>query len=150
MQRQCGGRAVPEPNLHLTLAFLGAVPRDRLDTLHGLAAALHCPGFALSLDRSGWWPRQRLVWAGSVVAPAGLLDLAAQLAQGLRESGFSIERRAFKPHVTLLRDVREAPAETGLAGANWAVPDFVLACSEPGPRGVRYRIIGRWSLAGGL
>lgn len=150
MLPQCGGRATPECNLHMTLAFLGAVQRERLDDLHALAASLRLPGFALALDRSGWWPRQRLVWAAPGAVPPGLLNLASQLAGRLRESGFGVERGAFKPHVTLLRDAQGPPPGAATGAAGWSVSDFVLASSEAAPRGVRYRIVGRWPLAGGL
>ncbi|UIP32098.1 2'-5' RNA ligase family protein [Stutzerimonas kunmingensis] len=45
------GRAVSRDNLHLTLAFLGAQPREHLDALLQMAATVHAEAFSLTLDR---------------------------------------------------------------------------------------------------
>jgi 2'-5' RNA ligase len=152
LRKHCGGRSVPRDNLHLTLVFLGAVGPERAAVLAppAAAAAGAAAPFELSLDRAGCWHRQGLVWAGTGAAPAALSLLAARLGEALRGSGFAIERRRFKPHVTLLRDVARPPAPAAFAPVAWTAREFVLAASETGPRGPRYRAIGRWPLAGGL
>ncbi len=45
------GRAVSRDNLHLTLAFLGAQPKEHLDALLQMAATVHAEAFSLTLDR---------------------------------------------------------------------------------------------------
>ena len=84
---------------------------------------------------------------------AEINELAGKLAEELQARGFRTERRAFKPHVTLLRDVAAAPKPVhALFGPlRWQVRCLALACSEPAARGVQYRIIGEWPLtAAGL
>lgn len=119
---------------------------SRLPAITAVAAGLKADAFALSLDLCGYWRAQRLVWAGPRVCPPPLAALAGGLNEALRERGFRVERRAFKPHVTLLRDVAAAPPQSGLGPLNWPVRRFVLACSEPAARGVSYRTVGEWSL----
>jgi 2'-5' RNA ligase len=150
LRRSCGGRSPPAQNLHLTLAFLGGVYESRLAELTDCAAALATAPFELTLDHIGYWRAQRLVWAGTHHCPDQLAALADALAEGLRARGFRAERRPFKPHVTLLRDASASPAQAEVAfgSLTWRARSFVLACSEPAARGVRYRIIGEWPLSG--
>jgi 2'-5' RNA ligase len=148
LRRSCGGRPPPARNLHLTLAFLGEVAPSRLPELVALAAGIPLRPFTLTLDRTGWWPRQRLVWAGARECPAELEALAGKLAGALRTAGFRSEHRPFVPHVTLLRDAQRAPPQNPLQLPSWKVEGFVLACSGPSAHGVAYRIVGRSSTAG--
>jgi len=129
------------------------VAEPRLQELSALAGTIALEPFELALDQIGYWRTQRLVWAGARHCPAELTALACGLAGGLQARGFRTERRAFKPHVTLLRDVAAAPKPVhALFGPlRWQVRRLVLACSEPAARGVQYRIIGEWPLtAAGL
>ena len=75
-------------NLHLTLAFLGAV------SLAMVLAGLGC------FQRSGgdlWWM--------GVPENGALTALQQQVNAALMQAGFSLEKRAFRPHLTLGRQV---------------------------------------------
>ncbi|MCW5576442.1 MAG: RNA 2',3'-cyclic phosphodiesterase [Burkholderiales bacterium] len=147
LQRDCGGRPPDAENLHLTLAFLGDVPQSRLPALFPLAAAAaETEPFAMALDRIGWWPRQRLVWAGARTVPLPLRSMSGILAGGLRAAGFRTEKRRFLPHVTLLRDARRAPPRVACSLPPWRVSGIVLLCSERGPRCPRYHGLREWPL----
>ena len=88
-------------NLHLTLAFLGDTPRCR-DAARVLAGL---EGRSFPLTLSGLGAFGDVWWAG--VAPSAPLEALAQcLQQRLRETGFPLERRPFRPHITLLRRAR--------------------------------------------
>jgi len=149
LQPVCGGRLLPAPNIHLTLAFLGHIAPERLAELKCMAAALTAERFTLMFDHAGYWRQPRIVWAGLVTVPPALEALAAVLDQGLRAHGFRTESRKFIPHVTLLRDARSVPPVTALEPLSWPVRRFVLAHSCPVPGGVRYDIAGSWPLQAG-
>lgn len=148
LKKACGGRSPPAGNLHLTLAFLGNVAASRLPDLRLVADAVIAEPFALDLASTGYWRAQRLAWAAPLSCPPALTALHGQLTDALRLRGFHTERRAFKPHVTLLRDAAAPPpsSDDGVMNLHWPVRDFVLACSEPVSQGVRYRVIGAWPL----
>ena len=148
LKKSCGGRSPPAENLHLTLAFLGNVAANRLPELRNVADGVTAEPFELDLARAGYWRAQGLAWAAPMNCPPALTALHDQLMDGLHLHGFHTERRAFKPHVTLLRDAVTPPpsANDGMMLLHWPVLDFVLACSEPAPRGARYRLIGTWPL----
>lgn len=140
---ECGGRVVLSENLHLTLAFLGDVPLDRMAVLDALASDLHVPVFDLTLDTRGYWRHNRIVWVGAVRSPAPLLDLAQRLARTLRGQGFRHDKREYAPHVTLVRDARRAPASAAPVIV-WPMADFVLVRSTPGARRSNYEIVKRY------
>jgi 2''-5'' RNA ligase len=90
-----------EENLHLTLAFLGetengAAARAALETLGG-------GPFELALTGAGRF--NDLWWAGVEESPR-LTALAAQTRDALLSRGFALERRPFRPHITLVRELR--------------------------------------------
>ena len=86
-------------NLHLTLAFLGEV-EDPAPVRAALTAA--CTGGAFSLTVGGLDRFEDLWWAG-VRHNRQLETLALGVQTALRQEGFSIERRPWRPHITLVR-----------------------------------------------
>lgn len=147
--RSSGARVMQPDTLHLTLAFLGEVPLARLDALRALAARLRLPPFVLTLDRLGYWPAPRIVWAGCATLPAPLARLAGELDGALRGAGFALPDRPFAPHVTLLRGV-PPPGPAALPSPPaiiWPVAGFVLVVSTPGAS-TNYRVLGHWPLHG--
>ena len=147
LQRECGGRAVPARNIHLTLVFLGDVGRDRLGRFQDIAAAIPPPGaFELSVDHAGYWRHNRVVWAGVKDCPAALPELVSRLGQALEPEGIRPERRQYVPHVTLLRDALRPPATAGLPAFAWRVARYALVESVPRERGRAYEVLQDWPL----
>jgi len=149
-QRECGGRAVPSDNIHLTLVFLGNVPRPRLDEIEALAATIDARSFALAVDRLEYWRHNRILWAGAEECPEALRALVAALEQVLLAAGFQFDRRPYVPHVTLLRNVRRGPAERRIPPVAWPVADFALVESVQLERTTLYEVLRRWPLKTGM
>ena len=82
-----GGRAMKRETLHMTLAFLGNVPADRVSAVEEVAGALRGRAFDLELDRLALWRHNHIVWAGTDRVPEALAELAAELSNGLEEAG---------------------------------------------------------------
>lgn len=143
---ECGGRATARANLHVTLAFLGSVPRERVAAFETMAAALPREPFELQLDTLGYWRRSGIVWAGAARVPAALLRLAADMKHGLQALGWPVDERPFAAHATLVREARRGPANPALALPPWSVSDFVLVSSTQHAGGVHYAPLGRWRL----
>ena len=95
-----GNFSRPE-NFHLTLAFLGETPRCR-DAARVLAAV---PDRCFSLTLGGLGRFGDVWWLGVDPCPP-LEDTAASLQARLREAGFPLENRPFRPHITLLRQAQ--------------------------------------------
>lgn len=101
-------RWVPRENLHVTLAFLGEVPEERLGAISAAIgdAASGLVDFATHLEGVGAFPsarRARVVWAGLADAAGGIASMADAVASALEPHGFRREERAFAAHVTLAR-----------------------------------------------
>lgn len=141
------GRPVAAANLHLTLAFLGEVGPRKQQALTTLAGRIRQPGFTLTLDDAGHWPRSRVVWLGPRRAPRGLLQLASLLRAQAERSGCPQGTRPFHPHVTLWRHAQsqvKLPAP-GFSW-HWEVDAFALYESLFEQGRTRYRALERWSL----
>jgi 2'-5' RNA ligase len=146
LRKAFGGRRIRDEQLHLTLAFLGNVPRERLPSLNDIAQSLIVPAFTLQFTEAGCWPRNRVAWAAPAEIPDGLGALAAGLASALDAVGLRTDDRRYFPHVTLLRDARCRPLPQALEGFEWCVREFVLVASRLQPTGLVYEVIGRWLL----
>ncbi len=148
LERECGGRAVPDRNIHLTLVFLGNIGRDRLSRIESLAAAVTAARFDLSVDRVEYWRHNRIVWAGAEQCPPALRELVAQLGEALAGTGCSAERREYVPHITLLRNARRPPAEGRFPAIPWPVAEFALVESAQHDRVHVYEVLRKWPLVG--
>lgn len=143
--QECGGRAVPARNIHLTLVFIGDVSRDRVPALEALGAAVVAPRFNLAVDRLEYWRHNRILWAGVGDCPQALRTLVERLQEPAAAGGFRIERRPYVPHVTLRRDARDAPANSRIH-VDWPVAEFVLVESAQRERGRTYEVLRKWPL----
>lgn len=146
LHQHWGGRRMRTDTLHLTLAFLGSTPVDRLDTLFACADGIQSDAFELTLDQPGYWRHNRIGWLGASETPLPHLELVGVLNASLQEKGFPVDTRPQVPHVTLLRNSAggEVPKCTPV---RWAASDFVLVASRTEPSGAQYEVIRRWSLA---
>lgn len=147
LQRALHGRRTRDDSIHLTLAFLGDLPLDRLGALLAPPAIAAVP-FTLVLDRCGCWPRNGIGWVAPGEMPPALDALAEGLGTWLRAAGFRMEERPFRPHVTLIRDAHCVALPDNIAPIEWRVKAFVLLRSTRAAAGSRYEIIGRWPLTG--
>jgi 2'-5' RNA ligase len=154
-------RWVDAEQIHVTLAFLGEQPSDSLPRLEvvGAAAAAASRAARLQLGEPGsFGPRRapRVLWIGLDGDVAALLALQSRLAAGLKEAGFPLEDREFRPHVTLARRRPNAPPT---ASAPWPPPSsalphrvipldtLTLFQSRLSPRGATYHPLGQFPLA---
>jgi 2'-5' RNA ligase len=134
------GRAMPVENIHLTLAFLGeadpakaAIPAGRI----------HAKPFAFPVDHGGYWRHNKIVWAGPRQMPRELGELAASLQTELVKEGFSLEKRPFAAHVTLVRKAKPVSSLPDLPRVDWPVREFALVQSIHG----KYKNLETFQLA---
>ncbi|WP_338767369.1 RNA 2',3'-cyclic phosphodiesterase [Massilia sp. METH4] len=135
LQAPVAGRLTAAAKLHLTLAFLGHVPADRVPALLAVRDRLAVPPLRLVIDCYGYFARPRIAWAGMTQVPAGLVALHEELVRELDAAGFSAATHgSFKPHVTLAREARHAPPDAPGTPVVWDVDSVVLVESLPGGR----------------
>lgn len=102
------GRYVREDNYHITLAFLGDVPPERVSeaaaVLHRRLSAFPAP--SLSLGETGFFGReQNAILILHVLSDPPLDSLHDALIGDLLASGLPCDKGPFSPHITLARHV---------------------------------------------
>ena len=142
-------RAVAPSGMHVTLAFLGEEPAERLERLKalGAGAASASRGGTLSLGEAGsFGPRRapRVLWVGLKGDVDRLAALQSRLSAALAASDFRVEDPPFSPHITLAR--RRQTARGGapvgwpppIESARFPVQVLTLFESRLSPRGATY------------
>lgn len=148
-------RRVPYGQLHLTVAFIGALPFDEADALAGRLRARALPLSPAPVAQIECWPanaRPRLM-----VAVLALTDEFVALDWHVRssmiETGLPLDARAFRPHITLARFARDASAVTLSCDAAALPPmrftSLVLYSSTRAVQGARYQALASVPLAAG-
>ncbi|MCC7411314.1 MAG: RNA 2',3'-cyclic phosphodiesterase [Gammaproteobacteria bacterium] len=142
-----GVRPAPAGNVHMTLVFLGELDAAARACAERAAAAVVVRGFALRLEKVGWWPAFGIVWLAPDALPAALAALQSALTGALGDCGVARETRAYRPHLTLARRARRPRLRRLVQPICWEVEDFHLLESLAGPRGVIYVSRRHWALA---
>lgn len=146
LKRECGGRAVPAGNIHLTLVFLGNVETARVPEVCACASGVVTPVFGMTIDVLEYWRRNRIVCAAPRDCPDSLRALVVRLERALMAGGLRFDARPYVPHITLLREALRAPVVATLPEVAWQARDFVLVQSARRDGGSVYEVIGRWPL----
>ncbi|MGE5170003.1 MAG: RNA 2',3'-cyclic phosphodiesterase [Rudaea sp.] len=147
--RRLHGRPVPADNIHLTLAFVGAWPRARLDALLAAGAALEGEAMRVMLDRQGGFRRSGVAWVAPSSAPATLGMLAHSLAANLRANRVPYDERPFHPHLTIARKCHGPFVRGDVGPYPWGIERVALVASDTRAEGARYTMLATWPLARG-
>lgn len=149
----CRPTWVRPENLHVTLAFLGSTPPERLPELKAKFAAAIVPGgepIRLELRELGVfpdWKRPNVLWTRVSETGDRLGPLRESVAAAACELGYESETRPFRPHLTLARfkspkgvDAARDKVEShrSFRGTPFEATEAVLFASETDPSGPCY------------
>ena len=149
-------RFVRPEGLHITLKFLGEVPATKLDLLKAALGQIEHPAFPLIVENLGFFPdakRPRIFWAG-ISAPADTASLlAAKVDHACSFIGFTPEKHAWQPHITLARvgsgkpyPFQSTAADTQRRFGMMMVTQFHIYESTLHPQGSIYNKIATFAL----
>lgn len=144
LKKQLSVRWVRPAHYHVTLVFLGPVPLAQIEPLQQLAAALPFAPFELALPRLEFWPRPQVLCLAADAVPQPLAQLVENLNGVARQLGLPVERRPFRPHLTLARKVRQGLAEPGAPQLAWPVREYCLVESRLSAAGPDYKVLRRF------
>jgi 2'-5' RNA ligase len=150
-----------DANLHLTLKFLGEIPRPSVaDFSKAVSLAVtEVPPFSMRLEQTGIFPthgQPRVLWIGINDQSTKLAELHARLEEESAQVGFAKETRPFHPHLTIAR-LRQADSARALATAHKqmefdpleiAVAELLVIRSELSSEGSKYTVVSRHALFG--
>lgn len=105
------GRHSDADTFHVTLAFLGEEPVERIEAAHEALEALRAAPFPVRLDGLGTFGGREAKTLFAAVAPSEpLAALHRKVRSLLHGAGLMPDRERFRPHVTLSRF---RPGESG-------------------------------------
>lgn len=154
---------VEAANIHITLRFLGEVPEEKIEQLCQILpkGGREVTPFKISIKGLGAFPnlsRPRVIWVGMESQGNQIEQLYSQIETLVRDLGFTPEKRAFSPHLTIgrikqLRDQNEWVNAIGkrqeLFFGEAAVGCFYLFQSILKPQGPEYKKLKKFDLPGG-
>ena len=130
LERDCpGSRRMQPGNLHLTLAFIGALDSGLATALCNDLKKIEVPDTAWMIDRVDGFRHARVAWAGGASDPQ-LSALAEVVRQDLDTRTVPYDRKAFFGHVTLLRHVAQFEPRELAQPIRWRLVRPVLMVSE--------------------
>lgn len=141
LQAPMHGRRIPFSNLHMTLVFLGQQPAALLPDLKDILEHLPRTDLTLTLDRVGYFPRNRIAWVGPGETPEALSQLHNVLVERLAERGVAFnDQHAYRPHVTLARDAG-LPPDLTFDPIEWNAKQVALVQSTTTAEGSIYQVL---------
>ena len=149
-------RWVKPQNMHLTLAFLGDLPVEKITPLQtALGGAFQgLEPFELDVAGTGFFGRPNhpsVIWAGIAECPS-LMELQRKAVGALHVAEIEFDNRPFSPHLTLGRV--KAPhhtesllgmlekGKTATFGRTW-IDSAELIRSKLSPKGAEYTVLHR-------
>jgi 2'-5' RNA ligase len=132
------GRAVDRRDWHITLAFIGAFPENRVPYLLERAAQIDVEPFRLIFDRLEFWPRPKVASLCAATVPPDLQAHVDSLDAVMLDLGLKPEDRTYRPHITVARNARAFTTERLAQRSITEWSSFELVESVSGPGGVHY------------
>jgi 2'-5' RNA ligase len=146
-------------NIHLTLKFIGEIPKFRVGELSKAAsrAAEMSGHFAIRIEQAGAFPKDgppRVLWIGIDDFLGKLAELQTRLEEECATAGFAKEGRAFHPHLTIARlrkpqgarTLAHSHRELGFEPLEFEVDKLLVIQSELGRDGSKYTVVSQHPL----
>ena len=133
------GSFTSRPNLHLTLEFLGECGLPERRAAEEAMAAVTFQPFQIRFSRIGFFQRPDgdIWWAGADESEE-LMTMQGSLHRQLLKRGLSLEKRKYRPHVTLGRRVISSCRSGRIEPVTACVSSISLMLSERSEHGMIY------------
>ena len=148
-----------EVNIHLTLKFLGEIPRDLVTNFEvAISRAVTGVGpFPVLIADAGVFPQRRdprVLWIGITDLKGQLSNLHSRLETECEREGFPRDTRPFHPHLTLARlrnrqgarEIARIHEELSFPSEEIIVTELLLIRSELSTKGSNYTTISKHPL----
>jgi RNA 2',3'-cyclic 3'-phosphodiesterase len=146
---------MPPEFFHVTLAFLGSVPEERVSEVKAIArqvaTEVALTSVEVCFDVIEYWKKAGVICATARAdsradgTRAG--TLASALKSHLTAAGFAPDLKPFRGHVTLARKISRPVRQSDLSPVGWSFTDFALVESRTETRGAVYRVLESFPLS---
>ncbi len=130
-------------NIHVTLVFLGNVSASTSLRLQLAVSTLRIPEISLCFDQLSYWPQSGILCLTARQKNHELRELVQQLNALTSDVGIASDSRPYQPHITLLRQARQA-VNLHIEPIIWRAQSIALVESCRLPQGVEYRLRRTW------
>lgn len=142
------GTNVTTSNFHVTLCFLGQCQAHsrQLALLDERLSDIKASSFSAHFDMTGYWNKPKIQFVGISDIPSALSQLHQQVETAAHQCHFAIEKRPYRPHITLQRKVKVESIPLFQPSILAHFNDFHLYESSSSPKGVVYRKLKTYPL----
>lgn len=144
--RISGGKPTLPITMHVTLVFLGEVAEAHMPALEAVGNQIMARSFDYVLDMAACFHTAGVAWLGANSPPSAIMSLQAALQEGVRGAGFRPDHRAFRPHITVARNVVQEFTPMPIEPVTWRVNKFSLVRSPVDTYDPDYKSLRTWML----
>jgi 2'-5' RNA ligase len=137
---------VPRENYHVTIAFVGDVPRTQMRGLEQIGCAQQPMRCALKFDAFEYWPKPQVAVAAAREISPELEHFWQALHRDLALLSLALEPKRLRPHLTLARHVPHSPEPGAAPSLLWSPREFSLVHSDTSGSQSVYTVVDTWPL----
>jgi RNA 2',3'-cyclic 3'-phosphodiesterase len=151
------GLPVPVQNLHVTLAYLGAVPESRIAKILSVAQRVadeflvDSEPLQIKLDRVEHWRQPQIFCATAGGPPLQATISFDALSERLKceavSANFTPDLQPARAHVTIARRIRHTDDIPDIEPVLWTFTEFTLLDSRNSFSGPEYSVMEKWRFA---
>lgn len=132
----------------MTLVFLGNVAVERIPEVEAAASKVATAPFRMQLDRLRPAPAKGMIWLVPTIIPQELMGLESLLKSSLEAVDIEVEKRPYRPHITLIRKLPAPFDPCEIEAVDWPVGSFALVESRQSQGASDYIRCRIWQLRG--
>ncbi len=135
-------------NFHITLCFLGDVSEPKIESILDGLKTLSIAPFEVSIKHPLYYSNSKILGLEVKQGKKQLTELKSHIENQLQSiAHFDLEKRQYKPHVSLFRKVERLVENLPSFEQTFLVESFCLMASVPTKKSVRYEMIEEWRLS---
>ena len=136
-------KRVKSENIHTTLVFIGLVEDPMVSIIKQQVSGISVKPFTVVFDELQYWRKPKVLCLTSSCPPTQIMQLAEALTHSISNCGIELDKRAYRPHVTLARKADKKPA-LDFTPVTWRADSFCLVQSISKPEGICYQVVHSW------
>lgn len=139
-----GSKPMNPANFHVTLVFIGSVTEQKAHDITYRLVGVSANPLQLIFDELSYWRKPRILClTSSAQVPAAMMDLVNQLSERIEALGVVIDKRPYRPHITLARKAQRA-LTAKFDPIIWRADAFSLVESVTENSGLYYKVLQTW------